>query len=151
MITFSKMNLLVKNTWLFTILCACIVWIQIVLTSIHCKLSCCCYSVKYACYYWFFQLMAHSVCVPFSCQTLNAATHLACQHYTTFPWTAASLSLFYYLFKIRIRRCVLISVWQQPATHLMDQETRNAVSVLLIYMSFWDIAQVLYNEIWTMH
>lgn len=71
---------------------------------------------------------------------LNAATHLACQHYTTFPRTADSLSLFCYLFKIRIR-CVLI--WQQSASLLMHHETRNAVLVLLIHMAVWDIAQVI--------
>lgn len=41
---------------------------------------------------------------------LNASTFLRCQHCSTFPRTAVSLSFLCYLFKIRIRRCVLISV-----------------------------------------
>lgn len=144
MIMFSILNLLNKNTWLYTI---------------HCVISSNVYRseqypqqtflfflfIEYAHYYWFFQLMAHSICAPFSCLTLNAATLLGCQHYTTFPRTAVSFSLFCYLFKIRIRRCVLISMGLTAVCFTHDGP-RNTVLVLLIHMGFWDITQVLYNN-----
>ncbi len=105
---------------LYYSLCMHLPAMHIVLTSIHSKLSCCSYSVENARYDWLFQLIAHSIWAPFSCLTLNADTHLGCQHYTTFPRTAVSLSLFCYLFKIRIRRCVFISVGLTAVCFALD-------------------------------
>ncbi len=131
---------------LYYFLCMHLPAMHIVLTSIHSKLSCCSYSVENARYDWLFQLIAHSICAPFSCLTLNADTHLGCQHYTTFPRTAVSLSLFCYLFKIRIRRCVFISVGLLRSWWTMKQEM-----LYWFCKSIWpyEILHRWYNEILT--